>query len=332
MSVDLAEPTQSFLSDDEIEGLDFSGLAPARALDDDSVDQEEGFWHAFDDEQLFWQSWEPRGGPSRGAVALMHGFGEHSSRYDHVAGALCRAGYAVLAIDARGHGKSTGKRAHVERYDHYVRDYDLLKLQTAARWPEVDLFCVGHSNGGLIALRYALTRPDGVTGFVVTSPMCGLALEVPRLKEAAGKLMSKVWPSFTMPNDLDPSKLSHVQRVVDKYSKDPLDLKIVSARWFTEAGQAQDDLWERASQLDQAFLFLLAGQDEIVDTNAAEEIFHRMGSGDREMEVFPKLYHEILNEESWGAIVRRMIRWMERHRRDEMAADEMDQRDAEGSS
>ena len=41
-----------------------------------------------------------------------------------------------------------------------------------------------------------------------------------------------------------------------------------------------------------------------------------MGSGDREMEIYPKLYHEILNEEDWGDVTRRMLRWMEQHRRD----------------
>jgi alpha-beta hydrolase superfamily lysophospholipase len=315
LTVDSVEAPAVFLSDDEIATLDFSDLAPAKPVDDDQVVQSEGFWHSFDRLQLFWQSWEPAEGPTRGAIALMHGFGEHSSRYDHVAAALCRAGYGVVAIDARGHGRSTGRRAHVASYDHYVQDYDLLKLHTAARWPGLDLFCMGHSNGGLIALRYALTQPDDVTGFVVTSPMCGIGVEVPRLKAAAGRLMSKVWPTFTMPNDLNPSKLSHIERVVEKYEADPLGLKIVSARWFTEATEAQEDLLERAGELEQAFLFLVAGQDELVDAKAAEDVFHRMGSGDREMELFPKLYHEILNEEAWQDIVRRMVRWMESKRR-----------------
>jgi alpha-beta hydrolase superfamily lysophospholipase len=314
LSVDVVEAMSGYLSDDEIDALDFSDLAPATAVDDEAVSQDEGIWYAFDDEQLFWQAWTPAEGPSRGVVALMHGFGEHSSRYDHVAAALCRAGYAVLAIDARGHGRSGGKRAHVERYEHYVRDYDLLKNHARARWPELDLFCFGHSNGGLIVLCYALTDPDEVTGFVVSSPMCGLAMEVPPLKAAAGRLLSKVWPSFTMPNDLDPTKLSHVDAVVDKYHADPLDLKIVSARWFTEASAAQDEVFARAHQIEQPFLFLVGGQDEVVDAAAAERLFHGMGGGERELEIYPRLYHEILNEAQWDDIVRRMLRWMERRR------------------
>jgi alpha-beta hydrolase superfamily lysophospholipase len=315
LTVDAVEGPADFLSDETIATLDFSDLAPAVPVDDGEVVQSEGFWRTFDRLQLFWQSWEPRQGPTRGVIALMHGFGEHSSRYDHVAAALCRAGYAVLAVDARGHGRSTGRRAHVGRFEDYVQDFDLLKMHTAARWPELDLFCFGHSNGGLIVLRYALTQPSDVCGFVVTSPFCGFAMDVSAVKAAAGRVMSKVWPTFTMSSDLDASKVSHIGRVVEKYEADPLVLKNVSSRWFTETTRAQQDLLERADGLDQAFLFLVAGQDEIVDATSTEEVFHRMGSGDREMELFPKLYHEILNEEPWEGIVRRAVRWMEGQRR-----------------
>lgn len=312
---DLKQANFSILNDEQIDALDFSGLGPARSVDGLSdIVKKEGFWTSFDNLNLFWRSWAPQGGPTRGVVALMHGFGEHSARYDHVAGALCRAGYAVLALDARGHGRSGGKRAHVQAYEHYVRDYDLLVMHARAQWPGLALFCLGHSNGGFIVLRYALTDPDGICGFVVTSPMCGLAVKVNPIKAAAGRLMSDVWPSFTMTNEIDPASVSHLQEVIDNYAKDPLGLKVVSARWFTEVLDAQADLLKRAGSLTQPFLFLLAGTDKLVDVRASEEVFHRMASTDREMEIYPKLFHEILNEAPWEDIMRRMLRWMEARR------------------
>ncbi|MFW5967657.1 MAG: alpha/beta hydrolase [Persicimonas sp.] len=315
MNLDPNEANPPSPTSERIEALDLSGLAPARALDDDEpIAQEEGFFESFDDEKLFWQSWEPDEGAERGVVALMHGFGEHSSRYDHVAGALCRAGYGVMAIDARGHGRSTGRRAHVAQFGHYVQDLDQLVERTAARWPDLPLFCLGHSNGGLIALMYALEKPEDLAGFIVTSPMCRLALKVSAPKAVTGKVLSTVWPTLTMANDIDPKKLSHIDRVVEAYERDPLVLKVVSARWFTEATRAQDELFERAPQLNQPFLFLIGGSDQIVDPSAAEEVFHRMTSGDRQMEVYPRLFHEILNERSWEEVVRRLLDWLEEHR------------------
>lgn len=313
----------SFLSNEEIDALDFSGLGPARPIEaDDTILQGEGFWNSFDDVHLFWQSWAPEGGPTRGVVALMHGFGEHSARYNHVAGAFCRAGYAVIAIDARGHGRSGGKRAHVNEYSDYVRDYELLIMHARAEWPEHKVFSLGHSNGGFIVLRYALTQPEDICGFVVTSPLCGLAIKVNPIKAAAGRLMSDLWPSFTMPNGIDPEWVSQSKEVTDAYQADPLCLSIVSARWFTEVMAAQEDLMARAKTLTQPFLFLLAGSDRLVDAKASEEIFHKMGSGDRELEIYPKLFHEILNEEPWEDIMRRMLHWMEKHRESAAAEEE----------
>lgn len=320
LSADKVSGEASFLSDAQIDALDFSGLAPAHALEEDEpITRAEGFWNSFDDVHLFWQSWAPEGGPTRGVIALMHGFGEHSARYEHVAGALCRAGYAVMAIDARGHGRSGGKRAHVKSFSDYVRDYELLIMHARAQWPAQKLFSFGHSNGGLIVLSYALTQPKDVSGFVVSSPACKLAVKVNPIKAAAGRLMSDIWPSLTLPNGIDAEWVSHLKEVTDGYKADPLGLSVVSARWFTEVLSAQEDLMKRANTLTQPFLFLLAGTDRLVDVKAAEEVFHKMGSDERELEIYPKLYHEILNEEPWADILRRMIRWTEKYR--EKAAD-----------
>lgn len=294
--------------------IDTSGLAPAEPLADEAIAQDEQFLDAHDGEKLFYQTWYSEEAPaSKGVVALMHGYGEHSSRYDHVAGALVRAGYAVGAIDARGHGRSTGKRAHVSDFDDYVRDYDRLVEATASRWPERPHFALGHSNGGLIVLQYALDHPRGVDGFVTTSPFLGFAVEVPAVKAAAGHVLSRIWPTFSMPNGVDPSVLSHDEHVVEKYERDPLVLKVATGRWFTEARSAQEELVERVSEIEAPCLFLVAGSDELADPARTDEVFHRLGGGDREMDIYPELKHEILNERNWGRIVERMVDWMRRH-------------------
>ena len=59
-------------------------------------------------------------------VVLVHGVGEHSGRYEHVAERLVAAGYAVYALDHRGHGRSQGPRALIDRVDDAVTDLDAL--------------------------------------------------------------------------------------------------------------------------------------------------------------------------------------------------------------
>lgn len=289
--------------------INLEDLAPTMAWPE-SMTRKDGFWKSWDDTDIYWQRWQADS--PKAFVALMHGYGEHSTRYHHVAAALVRSGFTVMAIDARGHGRSAGIRGHVEAYDDFVRDYALLisKLKEEGDLP---IFCLGHSNGGLIALRHALGQEDArILGYAVTSPFCGFKVHVPAVKALLGNTMSKVWPSLSIPTGLDAAVLSHRKEVVDAYRADPLVLSKATARWFTETKAAQADLKLRARQIQKPLLFLVAGSDELADPMLAEAVYHEAGSHDREFEVFPDLFHEILNEDSWPDHVRHIVGWMEK--------------------
>lgn len=292
----------------------FEGLGPARRAPAGAAKREEGYFIAVDNERIYWQIWSGKEEEPRGIVLLMHGYGEHSSRYDHVATALVRAGYDVMAIDARGHGKSTGQRGFVERFSRYVDDLSEMKRRARDRWPGLPIFILGHSNGGLIALNYALRKPDGVKGFLLSSPLMAVAVEVPAAKEAAGKVMSRLLPAVSLPSGLTGDMVSHLPEVVEAYDRDRLNFDVANARWFTEATAAMERVLERAGDLDQPFYFAVAGADEVVNSKATEAVFHRLGSKDRELEMYRELFHEILNEGEWTSILRRMILWMEARR------------------
>lgn len=299
-------------ADNSLEGIPLSDLEPGEI--DEQVERSETFLETGDGEQLFCQTWEAdRSSDDRhGTVALMHGYGEHSSRYDHVASALVRYGYTVSAIDARGHGRSTGKRAHVESFGDYVRDFHQLVEWTEARSGEGPPVALGHSNGGLIALRHAQKHPDACSAYVLTSPMCGFPDDLPALKVASGRVLSRIWPGFSMDSEIDPDDLTHDSSVARRYDRDPLVLDVATARWFTESRRAQRELLEDADRLRQPSLFLVSGDDALTAPDATREVFDAMASPDRELELYPDLYHELLNETEWRDIVRHIGRWLRR--------------------
>ncbi len=74
---------------------------------------------------IFWRAWLPAGSPVA-VVAIAHGAGEHSGRYEHVAARLTAEGYAVYALDHRGHGRSEGPRALISRMRDAVSDLESL--------------------------------------------------------------------------------------------------------------------------------------------------------------------------------------------------------------
>ena len=77
--------------------------------------------------RIFFRTWLPgRKKKPEGIVVLCHGFGEHSGRYEHVAGEFIRQGFVVYALDHQGHGCSEGgtKRVCVEKRKRFIPSTD----------------------------------------------------------------------------------------------------------------------------------------------------------------------------------------------------------------
>src|SRR4030067_3356290 len=119
--------------------------------------------HTHDGLRLYCQSWIPDA-QKRGTVLLLHGLGEHSSRYTHLGGVLAERGFTLESFDLRGHGKSEGKRGDTPSFEAYLKDIDkfLLSIPDLLSKPH---FLYGHSLGAILAISYVLSRnytPNGV--------------------------------------------------------------------------------------------------------------------------------------------------------------------------
>jgi acylglycerol lipase len=119
---------------------------------------------------LYWRAWLPEAGP-RALVVIVHGASEHSGRYAHVAERLVSAGYAVYALDHRGHGRSEGKRAQLDRLDYVVADLRAFVDLAAERHPAAPVYLLGHSMGGCISVAYAVRHQETLAGLVLSAPL-----------------------------------------------------------------------------------------------------------------------------------------------------------------
>ncbi len=105
--------------------------------------------------------WAPSPGEGAGVpVVLLPGTGASSATWDVVARLLAR-GRPVIAVDLRGHGASTWPGVY--SIDGMAADVAALVPRLADR--PVDL--VGHSLGGLVALRAAARHPHLVRRIVL---------------------------------------------------------------------------------------------------------------------------------------------------------------------
>lgn len=228
--------------------------------------------------------WAAEGPP----VLLVHGLAEHMGRYDHVAAALNQGGFDVWGLELRGHGHSAGQRGHVGRWTDYGDD-----VHAALAHIDAPAFVVAHSMGGLVLTSVLLDRPDGIRAAVLSNPLFGTSFEPPKIKVAAGKVLTHIWPTLSLPNELDTSHISRDQSEVDKYVADKLVYSVITPRWGTEMMDAQADVLSRPGDLKTPTLLLSGSDDKICSSPKAQEWAGKAGA---DIKVYDGYYHELFNE------------------------------------
>jgi len=245
--------------------------------------------------QIYYQTWTPPKKP-KAILVITHGIGEHSGRYTHVADYFIKRSFTVWACDLRGHGKSGGKRGHIDSFDDYLADVGQMIRIAKDHYPGIKTFLMGHSLGGLIVSYYAEKRPGELNGLIASGPALREKMKVSPVKAFLGSTLSSIMPTFSTTTGLDPNLLSHDQEVVRKYVEDPLVHKVATARWFTEYRRAQDETMRSADKLTLPCLVIQGGADGIIDPAVASEFYKRIVSSDKTLKVYDGFYHESLNE------------------------------------
>ena len=251
--------------------------------------------------------WAPDGTP-RADILLVHGLAEHMGRYVHVAEALTAAGYQVTGLELRGHGESEGRRGHVDEWRQYVDDFRAASFKIGRSH-----YVVAHSMGSLVTLDALrkLIGPD-ILGVALSNPLLGVAVKAPAIKLWASGLLSKVWPTLALGNELDTNHLSRDVAVIKAYEEDPLVYGTITPRWFTEMNSAIERVFAHASRATVPLFMLLGDGDRITSIDAAHAFFESYGAADKDCITYPGLYHEIFNEPEKDQVFQDVVEWLKR--------------------
>lgn len=272
------------------------------------MEKTEGFVRAFDGVELFTRRWTPSG-PTKATVCLVHGLGEHSGRYDHVAAHLGDAGYALSSFDLRGNGRTQGKRGDV-RFQPALEDIDALLERERAEAEGRPVFLYGHSFGGLLVLAYVLDRKPSLPGVVVSAPVLHTAVREQPAKLLATRLLGGVLPSVTIPIGLDETMISRDPEVVEAYRTDPLVHGMVSIGSGLDSLRTIERIFRDAGEFP-APLFLLHGDDDQINyLSGSREFASRMGEGCT-LRVYEGLFHEPHNEPESKQVLDDVVSWLD---------------------
>ncbi|HEV7347009.1 alpha/beta hydrolase [Telluribacter sp.] len=267
-------------------------------------------WKSRDGLTILGQGWEPDAQPPKAIVCLVHGLGEHSARYAHVAEAFVREGYALFAADTRGHGRSEGPRGHIPSIEAVMQDIDGLLEQARTSYPELPLFLYGHSLGGILVLHYGLKRKPAVQGAIVTSPALHTALEQQPAKVMAAKVLGTFLPGVSLPSGLDPTQISRDASVVQAYTSDPLVHDKVTLGFGKIMIGVNQWTLEHAREFPLPLLLLHGQSDAIAFATSSTEFAASMGDK-CSLSVYEGAFHELHNEPEKKEVFRTMTDWLD---------------------
>lgn len=271
------------------------------------------FFASSDYSQLFWQKWIPEE-TVRAVMVFQHGLGEHSDRYHNLLEAMQGSGIAFYAMDARGHGKSEGKKGHISSFENYTDDLHQF-VEFVKKEQQVDkVVLLGHSLGGAIAASYALKKPDDLQALILSSPaiLPYMNSYFNLVKKVTG-VMAKYAPSVTVDANLKLKFLSHDQQVIDDYKADPLVHGRASPALGDALFQIHKHLYAQAPDLKLPLLIFHGTADELTDPEGSEKFYQLAGSADKTLKLYEGLYHETMNEipVAKAEVLRDTRKWLE---------------------
>lgn len=268
-------------------------------------------WYESDGKKVFARVWQPDNTLNlKGTISIIHGLGEHSGRYEHVAAHFVSKNFAVLACDLRGHGNSEGQKGHVSGYSTFYDQIDSLLESSSKRFSGEPKFLFGHSMGGNIVASYALKRKPRIMGFIVSAPWIYPGVEVPQSKITMAKIANKVWSSYSESNNLDPNHISRTEQVVQDYIDDPLVHDKISVRLFLKGTANAKFILKNASKLRLPMLLMHGTADAITKPEGSAE-FAAKNPDYITYKEWEGLYHELHNEPEQQEVFNVMQSWME---------------------
>jgi len=262
-------------------------------------------------EQLYIRHWEPEQQELQAVVCIIHGMGEHSGRYMHVAELITEQGMAVMAMDQQGHGRSGGKRGHMQSLESAIEDAAKLIDEAAGQYAGVPVFLYGHSMGGNVVLNCALRLKPRIKGLIVSSPWLRLAFAPPAVKEWLGRAASTLAPRLHQQTGLKSGDLFRPGYAkAPSIEGDALNHTHITPRtYFSVRVGGEWALMHAGGNLNVPMLLLHGTDDRITSYAASKSLAESIGSGCT-WRSWEGGFHELHNDLEGEAIILEIIEWI----------------------
>lgn len=275
-----------------------------------AIDYREYLVKTADNSALYAQSWRPAN--PIGVIIMVHGYAEHSGRYQWTALQLVDRGFAIYAFDLRGHGKSSGARKII-RFNDCFKDLAAFLEQVRLKEPDKPLFLFGHSLGGTVAALFVIRHKPLINGLILGSTFLKTNVDVSgallQLVILLGNLMSRLPTVF-----LDSQTISRDQLVVNLYKADLLiGHGQIPAQTLAEIFKAIYEIRSRVNEIELPLLVVHGVADRLANVEGSKSIYTGASSKDKSIKLYDGMHHELLNEPEKVEVLSDISTWLRDH-------------------
>ena len=269
------------------------------------------------------QVFHPSRGESRGTVLLLHGLGDHLGCHLRAAELFCDRHFVGVGVDWPGHGRSEGKRGHInglpEAFEVIDETIDWIEDQG---FPPGPRGAYAHSTGAFLLLHYLYHRRKARSG---TRPLFDwIWLSSPLMRPDsnhsttviwASRWLSRMHPTFTFDTKVRPELSRHIVPEGEAASEqmDGCHHKVSAAlgSGLILAGRHLD---RTATCIeDPTRLLLTQGEeDQICPAAFSRDYFEKIPASDKTYALLPGLRHEVMREPGNEAVVAMIEEWLDR--------------------
>jgi len=258
--------------------------------------------------RIFTRHWEPAAEP-RANLVICHGVNSHGGQYIRAGEEFAGRGFAVTALDLRGRGQSDGERFYAESIDDYVSDLSLAIELGRSKHPELPLYLLGHSAGGVTSVTYALDHQDRIDGLICESFAFRVFAPDLALKLLEGA--SHVAPHFHVLK-LKMEDFSRDPEWVAQLNADPLTKDevqpVATVAAFARAGERFEREFNR---ITLPVLIMHGTADKATRPDGSQQFFDEAGSADKTLKLYDGYYHDLLNDLGREQVFDDIVEWID---------------------
>lgn len=249
------------------------------------------------------------------SLLIVHGVGEHSGRYDEFARYLAARRINIVTFDLAGYGRSEGKKGFITDFSDFTSDVAFIAstMRKELGLNNIPLFLMGHSLGGLIALRTATQFEDlGLKGLISIGVPFKLKVSVPGWWRRLLLFLAEMLPWLHFEDSsIKPNMLTHDEEKLQELSQDKYHHYKRSLRFIREYFRnAHQSFTEDGATISCPFLLLQGGDDSVVCPKAVKDFYDTVIFDNKKLIIYPGMYHEVLNETDRARVYEDILEWI----------------------